>query len=281
MNTPSTAKIQWHPPFCTSLQIELRSDRENLEFQEEFQVRKLPGRVDTLIIMKDPTKPVHKSIGQIFVKYNLIEYKPPGDSLTIDDYFYMIGNASLLKSNSKSVDRILYSDVSITFVCYRHPRKLMRFLVQDLKRKVEKVSAGIYHITDELFKAQIIVYRELDNEEYLWLTSLREGIEKEVQMHLMEEYKKHKDESEFVELMNFIVNINQRYFKGREKDMCQALMEIVRDEIEKEKEEAVKKAEPLIIRKTNMQLAKTLKDCLDDEMIAVKLNLPLEVVRSL
>lgn len=289
MNTPSTARTQWHPPFCTSLQVELRSDRENLEFQEEFQVRKLPGRVDTLIIMKDPSKPVHKSIGQIFVKYNLIEYKPPGDSLTIDDYFYMIGNASLLKSNSKAVDKILYSDISITFVCYRHPRKLMRFLVQDLKRKVEKVSAGIYHITGELFKAQIIVYRVLDNEEYLWLTSLRKGIEKEVQVQLMEEYKKHKDESEFVELMNFIVNINQTYFQGREQDMCQALMEIVRDEIEKEKEEAVEKArpfiiqnaEPEIIRKSNMRLAKSLKDCLDDKTIAVKLSLPLEVVRSL
>lgn len=116
-------------------------------------------------------------------------------------------------------------------------------------------------------------------------------------MHLMEEYKKHKDESEFVELMNFIVKINQQYFKGREKDMCQALMEIVRDEIEKEKKEAVEEAvekavekarpfiirnaEPEIIRKSNMRLAKALKDCLDDEMIAVKLNLPLEVVQSL
>lgn len=75
--------------------------------------------------------------------------------------------------------------------------------------------------------------------------------------------------------------------------MCQALMEIVRDEIEKEKEEAVEEAvekarpfiiqnaEPEIIRKSNMRLAKSLKDCLDDKTIAVKLSLPLEVVRSL
>ena len=75
--------------------------------------------------------------------------------------------------------------------------------------------------------------------------------------------------------------------------MCQALMEIVRDEIEEEKKEAIEEAiekarpfiiqnaEPEIIRKSNIRLAKALKDCLDDEMIAVKLNLPLETVQSL
>ncbi len=76
MSKVISAKIQWHPPFFHALQIELEDDMENLEFEEEHCVRKLPCRMDVLITKKDPDQEIRKDIGKIFTKYNLIEYKP-------------------------------------------------------------------------------------------------------------------------------------------------------------------------------------------------------------
>ena len=70
-------RLQWHPAFYAGLQIELGKDAGNLIFENEHQLSTKPLGIDVLVIKKDADIPIHKNIGRIFRKYNLVEYKSP------------------------------------------------------------------------------------------------------------------------------------------------------------------------------------------------------------
>lgn len=279
MQAPHKTKLQWHPPFYRSLQIELESDLNYLNFKEEYPVKKLPGRMDLLITKKSDYQ-VDKSIGRIFSKYNFVEYKPQGDTMGIDDYFYMYGNACLMKSSGCSQDAIQKSDITITFVSYSYPRELIKYLQKKCNKVICKAYEGIYYVKGCDFAIQLVILRELDSGEYLWLSSLHKGLGFQQQERLIQEYQSNRENHIYEEVMSFIAMINKDEFR-RYEDMCKGLMEVVRPEIEQEKEEAIRKAEPKIIQETCLNVAKSLKDCLDVETIAQKLELPVEIVRKL
>ena len=46
---PENKKIQWHPGFCAAAEIELRQNREDLEFHREYNLSKKPLQIDLLI----------------------------------------------------------------------------------------------------------------------------------------------------------------------------------------------------------------------------------------
>ena len=46
---PST-KIQWHPAFCAAAELELRFNKDDLEFKREYNLSKKPLQMDLLII---------------------------------------------------------------------------------------------------------------------------------------------------------------------------------------------------------------------------------------
>ena len=48
---PST-KIQWHPAFCAAAELELRFNKDDLEFKREYNLSKKPLQMDLLIIEK-------------------------------------------------------------------------------------------------------------------------------------------------------------------------------------------------------------------------------------
>ena len=85
-NPEENGILQWHPAFYAGLQIELAEDRANLIFENEHQLSTRPMEIDILIIKKERDVPVRKNIGQIFRKYNIIEYKSPSDYLNVDDF---------------------------------------------------------------------------------------------------------------------------------------------------------------------------------------------------
>ena len=59
-----------------------------------------------LIIKKEAGRKLKNEIGDFFLGHNLIEYKSPGDGLTIDDLYKVIGYACLYKSETGGVDEI-------------------------------------------------------------------------------------------------------------------------------------------------------------------------------
>lgn len=290
MTTTSKSLTQWHPAFSRALQIDLQQDSDNLYFEEEFCIRKLPSRMDLRITMRNPSQTLHKDIGRIFTRYNLIEYKPPGDYLSLDDFAYTLGSGYLMKSGGKYENAIPFKDISLSMVGYHYPRKLMGYLEAKTKLQITQHFPGIYYLTGDIFPIQIAVVKELDPNQYLWLTSLRYNLNEEQQNLLLQNYEQHKNDRYFEEVMSFIATINQKEFRRR-PDMCKGLMDIVRPEIEQEKRDAIEaarpgiiaEAKPTIIQECCLDIARSLKLNLglDSEIIARELHLSPDVVRQL
>lgn len=89
MNKP----LQWHPAFYSSLQIELKD--ESLEFYYEYHLTRKPLQIDVLVIKKKSKQVIKKSIGRIFRKHNIVEFKSPGDYLSVNDYYKVLGYACI------------------------------------------------------------------------------------------------------------------------------------------------------------------------------------------
>ena len=99
---PADGKLlQWHPAFYADLQIEFREETEKLKFEREYLLSSKPMAIDVLIIKKKNAEPIHKNIGKIFRKYNIIEYKSPSDSLSVDDFYKVYGYTNFYKKNKE------------------------------------------------------------------------------------------------------------------------------------------------------------------------------------
>ena len=163
--------IQWHPAFYCAIQLEFREDAEYLEFSEEFNLTEKPLAIDMVIVKKKDGVQVKNCLGHIFKRHNIIEYKSPDDHFDIDVFYKTIAYACLYKALPKHVDEISAEELTITIVRDTCPVKLLRKLEKS-GFKVEKKQAGIYYISRNLFDTQIIVADQLDEDEQVWLRSL-------------------------------------------------------------------------------------------------------------
>ena len=62
------AIVQWHPAFYGAMHLELRENKEELEFTEELILNTMPLRVDMLVIKKRQPCVIENEIGRIFQK---------------------------------------------------------------------------------------------------------------------------------------------------------------------------------------------------------------------
>ncbi|AEF17831.1 hypothetical protein Thexy_1811 [Thermoanaerobacterium xylanolyticum LX-11] len=159
----------WHSDFVTAIKEELKD--EKVEIKQEEYLSKEPLRIDVIIIKKEKDVKINKRVGQIFKRYNIIEYKSPDDYVSIDDYFKGLGYVYLYKSimnaydkSRKEVDDIKIDELTLTFVCNNLPKKLISFLTEH-KIKLDNSDSGVYYIDNEWIPVQIIVLSELENVE--------------------------------------------------------------------------------------------------------------------
>ena len=108
---------------------------------------------------------------------------------------------------------------------------------------------GIYYIEGEvLFPTQIIVVRELDKTSHIWLAALSGKLEKQDISALLERTRtlREKMDKEYAaSVLQVSVTANKKIvdeLKGVEKDMCQALLEIMEPEINQIKQETRQEA---------------------------------------
>lgn len=178
MEEPKKKKVlQWHPGFYAGLQIELEEDAENLIFQNEYQLGTKPKEIDVLIIKKNNEKPVHKNIGRIFRRHNIVEYKAPGDYLSIDDFYKVYGYMMFYKSQNQKVDEIKIHELTITLVSENRPKKLIKHL-KESGYQIEEFEPGIFYIKGGMIPIQLIITSELSEEENLWLRNLSNKVRK-------------------------------------------------------------------------------------------------------
>ncbi|AEF84669.1 hypothetical protein TREPR_3179 [Treponema primitia ZAS-2] len=172
----SGSKLNWHSAFFQAIQRELADYKDALEFRHEYQLTAEPLRIDMVIIKKPPALAISKNIARIFRAENLVEYKSPGDYLSVRDFHKVYAYANLYAAITPG---IRFSDLTITFVEKRHPRELIRYLTNERHYTIEEPWPGIHLVQGDYLPIQIIESKKLSPRENLWLKSLSDDLETE------------------------------------------------------------------------------------------------------
>ena len=147
-------------------------------------------------------------------------------------------NSCFYKSDTSQMDSIPIEELTITLVTGKYPRKLIHHLKTKLRYQVKKAESGIYYVTGDKIPIQIIVTNRLSPEKNLWLYSLTDTLEDmSVTRRLLEDYKKNKENQLYQSVMEIIVKANENRLKEGKRDMCNALLELMKDELDEKREE--------------------------------------------
>ena len=258
-----TEKLQWHPAFCAATELELRQDLDVLELIPEYNLSKKPLQIDLVIIKKmDWKRTLQNEIGHIMRGHNILEYKGPGDELTIDSFFKVIGYASLYKAQGIAVNKIPASEVTVSFFRNAYPKALF----QELKKEgyiLKKMYPGIYYVRGKVpFPVQVVVTSQLERKAHCSLRVLTTQVEMQDAELFLEQihYLESKNERSNIDsVLQVSVNANKQVYSllRRHNEMCEALRELMKDEIEKELENKLEQGEKLqLIRQVIKKLQK-------------------------
>lgn len=256
-------KLQWHPAFCAATELELRQDLDVLELIPEYNLSKKPLQIDLVIIKKmDWKRTLQNEIGHIMRGHNILEYKGPGDELTIDSFFKVIGYASLYKAQGIAVNKIPASEVTVSFFRNAYPKALF----QELKKEgyiLKKMYPGIYYVRGKVpFPVQVVVTSQLERKGHCSLRVLTTQVEMQDAELFLEQihYLESKNERSNIDsVLQVSVNANKQVYSllRRKNEMCEALRELMKDEIEKELENKLEQGEKLqLIRQVIKKLQK-------------------------
>ena len=232
-------KLQWHPAFCAAAGLEFHEDIERLELKPEYNLSKEPIRIDLLIIKEESDRRIKNEIGHIMKKYNVIEYKSPEDALTIDDFYKTVGYACLYKGYGERVDAVPINELTVSIFRAKRPEKMFLTL-QKYGHKIKEKYSEIYYVTERLpFPVQIIVTQELEPREHRSLRILSNHAKKEDVEEFLKEVEKMNTprERQNVEaVLQVSVKANDELYREirRDANMCDALRELMKDDIERE-----------------------------------------------
>ena len=253
-------RIEWHPAFQATIQIEFENESDKLIFESEHLLSKKPMQIDELIIKVKDHEVIEKNIGKIFRKYNIIEYKSPDDHLTTNDFYKVYAYCCFYQSDTETVLEISPQELTITFICNHYPRKMMQHLQKYRNLKIVKIDSGIYYITGDEFPIQLLITKELDPAENLWLQSLRKDIKykKEIEF-LLKVYDTKKYSKLHQAAMDVITRANwESMMEVKDNMVCDALRELFADELqdmkEKVREEVTEKVTEEVTEKVTEEI---------------------------
>ena len=234
----------WHPGFLGAMGIEFRSYRQSLEFDDEHTLSKEPVRMDLLVIKKDKTITITNQIGDIFREHNVLEYKSPDDGITIDDYYKTMAYAYLYKGLGKRVDEIPGNELTVTMARDVHPDGLFAKIVEG-GGKVEEKYPGVYYVSG-IFNtpSQILVTSELDPQLHASLRILtKRAKETDVEnfLRMARKFTEPGDRQNADAILQLSVSANRSVYediKRRDPVMCEALRDLMKDEIQEERQDA-------------------------------------------
>ena len=170
-------------------------------------------------------------IGRIFRGHNIIEYKSPEDSLSVNDFYKVYGYTCFYQSNTDHVKEIDSEDMTITFVSNCYPREMFRHLENVRNITVERQSKGIYYLKGDAIPMQYLNLKELDEDENYWLQALRTNLKAGEEIRtLVSNYEKNRHSKDYSAVMNLIARANWKQME-EEKRMCDALNELFAEEL--------------------------------------------------
>ncbi len=229
--------IKWHPGFYGSIEYILKEYKNDLSYDREYELSKEPIKMDMLIIKKERDVVIDNPIGEIFRKYNIVEYKSPRDELSIDDLYKTIAYAGLYKGYGKYVDEISAKEMTISIFRHIYPRELFKSL-EELSAKIEEKTFGIYYVYDIInIPLQIVVTKQLEKGRYEALRILAPDAEEDEIRRFIKgtDYLKDKDDKINADaILQVSVSANQELYDKIRGDgvMCEALRELMKDEFD-------------------------------------------------
>ena len=239
VTTTTLERKQWHGPYFGSMRLELKESGEGCEYDGEYILNTKALQIDMLARTKGEITWVLDEITQGFRRHNIIEFKSPDDALDLDVFYKTLGYGCLYKAQGSHVNAIHRMDISVTFIRERKPEKLLQELAE-LYDVVER-APGIYMLQGEglLFAVQILVLREMTWEKHIWVTALQRQITREhARLLLLEMRKLEKvQEREWADsVLQLAIANNKEIFERLKGDefMCQALRELMAEEIDEE-----------------------------------------------
>ena len=230
-------RIQWHPAFCSAMKLELKENKDSLSFQDEYTLNNQPLKMDLLIIKILEDVQIKNDIGRIFRRFNVLEYKSPGEEMDDDVYLKVVSYSLLLKIYKNESGDMSIDDITITLVREGKPLGLFKWL---RKRgfKVKKVKDGIYYAEKEYcIPTQILVTKDLDPVEHEWLKALTRDAEIADIKQLINSIKslENKHERQMADsVLQVTIEANKRKYEHIMEDeiMCEALRELFAPEVE-------------------------------------------------
>lgn len=250
LEKPRGRRNQYHPQYTNTLHIELRENKDDLYFDEEFILNTGPLRIDLLIIKKNENAVIKSGLGAFFKKINIWEYKNPKDSLNVKEFNK--GLAYLHLYIASSSEKISLSDVTLTFLRYYKPRDLFKEL-EKAGYKIEEYEPGIYHLgMMGQPNIQIIVSRLLDSK-YEWVKAISDKIPLSEIDRLASEVENldRTDRKYAITVLEFVGTINEI---EEEKNMG-VIRELfdAKDKIEIQEEQLKSKDEQLQLKDEQLQ----------------------------
>lgn len=234
----SASKVtQWHPAFCSAIKLEMRENQGDLDYFEEYNLSNKPLQIDLLIIEKNDNVQIKNEIGRLFRRYNILEYKGPGDELNIDTLYKTIGYACIYKGLGERVDAIPGNELTITLIRWSVPNKLFKQLSESGYEVVNNHN-GIFYINGLVnMPIQIVVSSLLTAKEHLSLRMLSKNVNEEDAKSFILEYcgvQLPGDKQNVDAILQVSVNENRLLFdkiRRKSPEMCEALKDLMKEEI--------------------------------------------------
>ena len=179
--------------------------------------------------------------------------------------------------------RIRYTKKEINgenFVCSRYPREMLNHLLAVRGIHVENQDKGIYYLTGDAIPMQLLITRELTQEENFWLKNLRMDLKagREIQT-IVARYEQNRHSKDYAAVMDLITRANWTEMEV-ERKMCDALKELFAEELKEENERGMEQGmeRGIYLAKLIFKLSSQGSSA---EEIAEKCDLPLEQVRKI
>ena len=239
-------KIQWHPGFFAGMELELKN--YHLDFESEHELTRGPLYIDILIIRKLTDERIDNEIGEIFRRYNIVEYKSPDDELNIDVFYKVQAYAGFYKASGEQVNAIPADEITVSLVRASYPEEMIKKL-QSLGATITQRHPGVYDIEGVgLFPTQVITTNELTAETHAALRVLttnakREDVERFVLSSQNAESQ--GDRARIDAVLQVSVSANEKLYETlkEEMNMCQALAKLMEPEIKMAEEQAEARGE--------------------------------------
>lgn len=242
-----------------AMKLELMDYSGILEYQSEHVLNTKALQIDLLVIKKDSNVVLKNEIGRMFRCHNIIEYKSPHDSEGMDEYIKTHAYASLYKINENGSVPYSLEDITITMIREGKPVRLFAWF-DNRGCTIKETYYGVYHIENTgFFETQVIVSRELDDRNHVWLRTLTDSMDREQAKHLLRESGRlvNRPEANLVDaVLQVASKANRKIFdeiKKEDRNMYSALVELMQPEIDEAVDKRVGKAVSEAVEKTRSE----------------------------